>query len=957
MVRKFYLLFILLLFIVMINSALAQSAKIVGVVKDISTGEPLPGANVLIKGTSIGSATDLDGRYHILRVPPGNYTITVMFIGYKTAEKPIKITHGQSLELNFDLEFDVIKFSGEVVVTAQQEGQAAAINQQIRSNTIVNVVSKDKIQELPDQNAAESLGRLPGISIQRSAGEGETVVVRGLSPRFSSVTVNGERLPGGDDRSVNLNTLSPEVLGGIEIFKALRPDLDADAIGGSINFITKKASEGVEGKVRSFGSYNDLKDSNYKGSIYYSNRFIQASNKGHKLGVVASVNYETRNKSTEELSATYDWSRVINGETVYETNKVRLTDRNNSGKRYNINISTDYQLGFNQEILFSSLYTYSKGESEWQRQEYDIGGNSHERDFSFSRTRGSTWSNSLAGNHLFWFGEINWRTSYSKIKSETPWSTSFNFLEYSAFSQDTPAKIYDPLDIPQYAKNDSYAAWLDHSYISKKLIEDRHLTGQLDIKLPFQLGKNISGYFKTGGKIRNKHREKDVTKWGGNRWATGQTVNNYYDDWFVDARGQSEDIALVNFIDKNTKKYEDFLNGDCDYVEVLDAERMQWFAATFDSIYKKSPYYEDDVNDYNGSESISAAYVMAEFNWKQKIMFMPGIRYERTATDYSTKLTNPLDTDALRIQPSYNDTSGNRIYENFLPMYQVRVKPASWFDIRLALTNSISRPVFYNLIPYEYLEWSSSELEYGNPNLKETTATNYDAYISFYNRFGLFSVGTFYKELENIDYIRESIRLGGYYSPYLTNMKGWTVTSPENLEDKTKVDGWEVELQTNFKYLPSPLDGILLYANFSKIHSESQYPYSIYRMEYLTTPPYVRATVTDTARIGRMIGQADKIMNITIGYEKGGFSGRLSMIYQGNAIRGVAMDDAEDSLDDDFIRWDLVMQQHIYKGIRLIAQISNLTNQEEKSHIRFETLPTSREYYGRKIDIGIQFEY
>ena len=942
----------------MTNLAYAQSGKIMGTVKDVTTGEPLPGANVFIKGTSIGTATDLEGQYHVLKLRPGQYTIKVMFIGYKSAESVVTVVPGQTKKVNFDLDFDVIKVSDAIVVTAQQEGQAAAINQQIRSNTIVNVVSKDKLQELPDQNAAESLGRLPGIAIQRSAGEGQTVVVRGLSPRFSSVTVNGERLPGADDRSVNLNSISPEVLGGIEIYKALRPDLDGDAIGGSINFITKKASEGMQTKMRLFGGYNDLKNGNYKGSFSYDNRFFGGMNNNHKLGIVVTGNIETNNKSTEELSGSYEWTGVFEGRNIYETNKVRLTDKNSTGHRYNLNLSTDYQLGFNQEILFSSLYAYNKGDAESQRHDYDPGSNSHVRDFSLSKgVNGITWSNSLAGNHVFWFGEINWRTSYSKIRSETPWWTSFDFLEYGAFSSDMPYGQIDPLLVPQYAKNDPYSAWLDHSYIGNSWIEDRHLTAQLDLKLPYRFGKSFAGYFKMGGKIRDNQRRKDVTTWGGNRWATGQKVNNYYDDWFVDARGQSEDIALVNFIDESKKKYEDFLNGDCDFVEILNSEKLEWFATSFDSIYKKTPQYADDINDYNGSETITASYAMAEFNWKQKIIFMPGIRYERTATDYSTKMVNPLDTDGLVVQPAYSDTADSRIYENILPMYQLRVKPFNWFDIRLALTNSISRPVFYNLIPYESVEWSASRLRYGNPNLKETTATNYDGYVSFYNRFGLFTVGRFYKELENIDYIRTSKRIDGYYAPYLTNLKGWTVTRPENLEDKTTVEGWEVEIQTNFKYLPSPLDGILLYANFSSIKSESQYPYSIYRTEYLMTYPYVKTTIVDTARVARMIGQADKIANITIGYEKGGFSGRLSMIYQGNSIRGVAMSEEMDSLDDDFIRWDLIMQQRLYRGIKLIAQLSNLTNQEEKSHIRYGSLPTSREYYGRRVDIGIQFEY
>lgn len=80
----------------------------------------------------------------------------------------------------------------EVVVVGKATGQRAAINPQINSNTIVNVISKEKRQELPDQNAAESMGRLAGVSVYRDTGEGQQVSIRGISPRFNAITVNGE---------------------------------------------------------------------------------------------------------------------------------------------------------------------------------------------------------------------------------------------------------------------------------------------------------------------------------------------------------------------------------------------------------------------------------------------------------------------------------------------------------------------------------------------------------------------------------------------------------------------------------------------------------------------------------------------------------------------------------------------------------------------------------------------
>ena len=236
----------------------ATTGIITGVVKDAQTGEPLPGANVSLQGTAIGAATDLDGEYRISRVPAGNYTLIVNFIGYRKETLPVKVLPGETTRLDAELDFEVVKGKA-VVVTALLEGQLAAINQQLSSNTIVNIVASDRIQELPDANAAESVGRMPGVAIERNAGEGQKLIIRGMSPKFNAVTINGERIPatggsGGaftvegagtvgltftpdtDDRSVDLSVISQDALASIELFKAPTADMDGDAIGGTVRF-------------------------------------------------------------------------------------------------------------------------------------------------------------------------------------------------------------------------------------------------------------------------------------------------------------------------------------------------------------------------------------------------------------------------------------------------------------------------------------------------------------------------------------------------------------------------------------------------------------------------------------------------------------------------------------------------------------------------------------------------
>jgi hypothetical protein len=164
------------------NDVYAQNSRVIGTVTDQDTGDPLFGANVFIEGSSIGAATNIDGKFILPVVPLGEHTLIVRFIGFNEVREDFSLTDAnRTLEMNFELKAVALE-GQEVVISAQAMGQKQAINQQISSNTIKNVVSAARIQELPDATAAESIGRLPGVSISRSGGEANKVLVRGLVP-------------------------------------------------------------------------------------------------------------------------------------------------------------------------------------------------------------------------------------------------------------------------------------------------------------------------------------------------------------------------------------------------------------------------------------------------------------------------------------------------------------------------------------------------------------------------------------------------------------------------------------------------------------------------------------------------------------------------------------------------------------------------------------------------------
>ena len=139
-----------------------------GEVRDASTGKELSWANIAIVGTNMGAATNEDGSYTISNVPPGTYNLRVTYLGYGKLDSTVVLTGAESLNINFKLAYGEVLEGEEVVVAAQASGEWSAINKQLSSKTITNIVDESQIKELPDANAAESVGRLPGVAIKRS---------------------------------------------------------------------------------------------------------------------------------------------------------------------------------------------------------------------------------------------------------------------------------------------------------------------------------------------------------------------------------------------------------------------------------------------------------------------------------------------------------------------------------------------------------------------------------------------------------------------------------------------------------------------------------------------------------------------------------------------------------------------------------------------------------------------
>ncbi len=950
-----------------------QSAVIYGTVTDESTGEPLIGAGILIEGTTRGVATDLNGRYRMTGISPGTHTIVFSYIGYLRQEMEVELEAGESLELNVELA--ALSIEGqEVVLSVQARGQRDAINQQLAANTITNIVAADRIRELPDVNAAESIGRLPGISIQRSGGEANRVVIRGLSPKYNTVTVNGVRMPatGGDDRGVDLSLVSPNMLDGIAVYKAITPDQDADAIGGSVDLRLREAPEQRSFDVSAQGGYNHLQNyyGNYQFSGSFSDRFLE-----NRLGVMANFNLDRNDRGADKFSGNYrSRTSSTTGETEILIEQLSLREENVVRDRAGASLLMDYRIpdgritanGFYNRLSHESVHRINRMNLSWNRHFYDLEQRSGQT---------SVYVGALGYEQDFEWIQVDAGLSRASTITENPSDLTWHFVQESAaFQLEGMGPDTHPTQIPAMATSDSARTALADVYRWSTDRQENETAVQLNLKVPFRFDDNFSGYVKTGGKFRWLDRFNDEVQVGRNglQYGSGQNLNEvlrcvdqqYPDLGIEEAVMQHGWLPMYLFFDDYGRN--DFLDGDYELGWVADRAMMEQISRAIEDC----GYYRDMAlgsrgRDYDGIERYQAGYIMAEFNIGRYITFMPGVRYEGDYSRYNGQRFSevvvgnvqqePQDLDSLRV------TRENSFW---LPMVHLHVRPTEWLAVRMARTETLTRPDYMQYAPITSRNSYRDYVRAANAGLKPARATNYDLSVSFINNYlGLFTVSGFYKSIDDLIFQvgyrhhRDMDLLPGLNIP-----EHWIQENPRldtfiNNPFEATYKGIEFDWQTNLWYLPSVLSGIVLNLNYTYIESETTYQqYRRGEGDIIPGPPPRREIIRiDTTRVGRMPDQPRHIANVTLGYDYGGFSGRISMLYQTDTTSWIASEPILDNFTGEYLRFDLRLRQDVSHGLQVFANFNNITNRPDRNYQGATNSPTYTEFYGFTMDVGVRW--
>ncbi len=989
---------LLLLFFMTPVALLAQRMN--GFVKDADTGEPLIGATITVKGTTIGTIADENGYYELLNIPTGNVIILASYLGYLTDSVGIALAIRETRTFDFNLRATSMELN-EVVITIQARGQISALNQQLNSDYISNVISSEKLQEVPDATVADALGRVPGVTVVNDgAGEGDKIQIRGMEPRLNLVTVNGVRAPSLDQatNAVSLSGISPYMIESIEVQKSLTPDKDGDVVGGIVDIKIKDAPEGFHANAVFQNNFNSLVNSyfNPRATLELSNRFFH-----NKLGILLVGNYEDIDRSNQNMSAGGDVERLTSG------NRIRLDNANFSAneysrKRYGGSLYLDYRLPNGKIKAMSFLnglnnFNYSRSfSSNFQHSNYN-------RNVNHNETNTISIINSIAlEQKLFLNSTIQVGISYSLAKNHTPVNYSLGTEYRSSILTEnriTPAVesyLTNPEKYPYDAKiliEDDFmldsAFYLTSVSSTDNTFDEDELIGYIDWIFPFKAGNSVSGNFKVGVKYRNKNRQYDANTRSAFLATSG---SDKLRAWIPPANPNLDFTGMEDYIGNQSlasfhilDDYDDKILDD-QFVHrgfVSESAMMQIIKSIDDDNWSEAHHgaispEKNKLGDYSGSEQITAGYAMADVNITRYLQLVGGVRYEDIRTNFRSFGLIIEGVDFFSFVP-FDDSLANRHNSFLLPMVNLKIKPFAWLQFRLAYTQSIARPKYTSFMPKYTLGRLGDLTDIGNPGLKPALSHNLDAYVSVkvnerkLGMAGVLTMGTFMKIIEDYEFSKSYANVDDsvnavhpYYPEIIASNRAVPITLPINNPYAAYSKGFEIDWQGSFIYLPRPFNGIVLNANYTYTDTEqTQTKQLISNVVEDPSRPWIQTTVvTDSAFTVPLFNQPKHHVNASIGYDYKGFSMRVAYTMKSEILVGFFGNGYElenEKLSAVRHAWDLSVKQDIpwVKGLQVFLNVSNISavySDKQFVHVTDKPdFPLYEQYFGRISILGLRY--
>ncbi|MEZ4911645.1 MAG: carboxypeptidase-like regulatory domain-containing protein [Saprospiraceae bacterium] len=933
----------------------AQSMILQGSIFDKGNNESLIGATIYISELQKGEVTDLDGHYVFQSIKPGNYTLITSYVGYITDTLQVSIS---SEIVNKDIFLNIeSKVLNEVTISAQAEGQIAAVNRQISDENIKNVVSAKRIQEVPDANAAETLGRLSGVSLVRSGGEGSKVSIRGLAPVFNKIQVEGIKMAstGEEDRSTDLSMISPYMLEGIELAKAAMPENEADAIGGSVNFVLRSAPD-----QKTFDALLQTGYANYKNRFENQKIVLGGSQRffNKKFGIFAQIDLDQRDRSSNAVNVGYINRTNLPDSFPISMGSMALRDVDLYVKRGGASIVMDYKLK-NGSIRFSNFGSVIQKDEINQYETFNPFFNTHTYGLSQTENKLQVFNNALRLDKKIGLFDVDLGLTYAYSKNNTPDSKNFYATESNAF---TPAGTLanNPDTLLANTRNILSKGIVQQVDKSQSLTKESEKGAFINITYPMSIAKGLHLKLKIGAKYKILEKDFDIN------YQKIPVAQSGHGSTFVKKAIQTLDfIGTTVSPDATILPYDIFTvpNSDSKFdnnryslQNKPDLDRVNDFLSTAEPFYFID-YAPSTKDDYKGEEKYKAGYIQPVFSIGKSLMFIPGMRYEKVNTAYQgVRGNNTIQNwDAGY---AHSDTTIYNENAFLLPMIHLRYKMNSWSDIRMAYTHTLARPNFSVIIP----KWDIglNAVNWNDPFLIPSLAKNVDIYYSIYtNKIGLLTAGGFYKSIENLIYnsgntVIDSLDI--IKNGFPTNLIGTTISKIVNNSSPATIYGFELEWQTRFWYLNNFLSKFILNINYTQTFSKVSYDRTVLKQVFTQEPPYVKLEEEVSPYSERLLFQPTNIFNFTIGFEDKGWASRLSFLYQNDIFSTPNFFSQLRGATAAYYRFDFNISKKLpWKGFEILANVNNINSAFEKDELISNGSIIKQQFYGMTADLGIRY--
>lgn len=907
------------------TSALAQ---ITGRVIDADQNLGLPGANVVIVELQRGVATDADGFFMITGVEDGSYTLRFSYLGYQSVEETVTVTDGTSDAITVFMESGVLMNDELVVLGDRLRGQAKALNQQRNNTNITNIVSADQVGRFPDANIGDAMKRIPGITIQMDQGEARFGLIRGTAPRLNSITINGERVPSAEaeTRVVQLDLVPSDMIQTVEVNKALTPDMDADAIGGSVNLVTRGAPTGPRVSATMGSGYNFLRSKpTWLGSVILSNRFME-----DKLGVIVSGSIHDHKLGSHNIEAAWDED---DGNVFVDEFDQRLYTIQRI--RRSLSASADYKFDQNNTVRFKGIYNHRDDWENRYRQRFakfeDNGDGT-----ALARIRRQTKAGldsdriknarledqramtfTLSGDHLLADRiELDWAAGYAKASEERP---NERYMRYEVKDVLVDYDLSDPnkpgINYIGTIENSDFE--LDEITEEFQETSDTDITTKFNVKIP--LGdRSVENSIQAGAKLKYKAKERN------NRFFEFKPVTGDYD--------------LLSNVPYSDRTVEDYLAGSYAHGNFATPEFLGGLDLENASLFEKVDVVDEYLPvNFDANETVTAAYAMYSRDLTDELFLLAGVRMENTAVDYTGNQL-VLDEDGDVDNTDIREITGDDSYTNILPSVHLKYTVNPSAVVRFAWTNTIARPNYFDLVPYREVNFEDNELAEGNPDLRPTTSMNVDLMAEYYfESVGLLSAGVFYKDVNDFIYFFQSID----YNDALSGQTFDAYFQPQNGEGG-QLFGFEIAAQRQLDFLPGLLRHVGLYANYTLTQSSVE--------TILNEDGEARDDID-------LPGTAEHTFNASVSFETAKFNARVSLNYTSDYLDELGEVAFFDRYYDSQTFVDANLNYTITPNVRIFMEANNLTNQPLRYYQGIQSRMMQEEFYDVRFNAGIKIDF